>query len=81
MVHHLNRLVNAGLVIHRRNRYELRMKSLTKTVEEVEKDILCVLEDIKEITSEIGNALNFPNRRGLLFPESIWVSGSIQQLV
>lgn len=62
VVHHLNKLRSAGLVIRRENRYELRMRSLQMTLEEIEKDIARVLGDVKRIAREIDEAMSIPSR-------------------
>lgn len=62
VVHHLNRLIRAGLVIRERNRYRLRMRSLGKTIEEVEKDIIRVLNGMKDVAFEIDDELKLPHR-------------------
>lgn len=62
VVHHLNRMRRSNLVIRRDNKYELRMHSLQKTLEEVERDILRVLRSLKEVAKEIDSQLGMPYR-------------------
>ncbi len=57
IIHHLNRLIEGGLVIHEGNRYTLRVENLKSLIEEVEKDIKRACEDLKEIAKEIDQRL------------------------
>ena len=62
VVHHLNRMIRSGLVIRRGSYYELRVRSLEKTVEEVERDITRVFENLKAVAREIDDSMNMPRR-------------------
>jgi len=53
IIHHINRLMESGLVIHDGNRYLLRVDNLQTLVEEVEKDIKRTTEDLKNIAKDI----------------------------
>ena len=57
IIHHINRLMESGIVIHEGNRYTLRVENLRSLIEEVEKDIKRACEDLKEIAKEIDNKL------------------------
>ena len=57
VIHHINKLMESGLVIHEGNRYTLRMENLKSLIEEVEKDIKRACEDLKEIAKEIDERL------------------------
>lgn len=57
VVHHLSRLIDAGLVINRSNRYFLRVGSLTLLIEELEKDLKRTCDDLKEVAAEIDRNL------------------------
>ena len=63
VVSHLNRMMASGLVIRQDGKYELRMRSVEKTVDEVEKDICRVLQNVKEIARDVDYRL------GLLYRE------------
>ena len=58
VVHHLNKLIEAGLVITERNRYILRSSNLELLLDEMEKDIKQTLEDIRKIASDLDKELN-----------------------
>ncbi len=57
IVHHLNKLMESGIVIHEGNNYILRVENLTSLIEEVERDIKRACEDLKEIAHNIDNRL------------------------
>ena len=62
MVHHLNKMIQSGLAVHREGRYELRDMSLQRTVQEVKRDIDRVFEDIEHIAKSIDENLNLTYR-------------------
>ncbi len=53
VIHHINKLMEAGLVIHEKNNYMLRVDNLKMLISEVEKDIQRTLGDLKEVASDI----------------------------
>ena len=53
VIHHLNKLMESGLVIHSKNQYLLRVDNLKALVEEVEKDIQRTTADLKKIAEDI----------------------------
>lgn len=57
IIHHINKLIESGLVIHEGNRYILRVDSLKSLIEEVEKDIKRACDDLKEVANEIDERL------------------------
>jgi len=57
IIHHINKLMESGLVIHEGNRYILRVESLKTLIDEVEKDIKRACEDLKEVAKEIDERL------------------------
>ena len=59
VVHHLNKLMEAGLVIHEANTYILRVNNLSELIEEIEKDIKRTLEDLRDIAKSIDSRLNY----------------------
>lgn len=63
-IHHLNKFIRAGLVLRTSNVYELRMQNLTRTLEEIRKDIARTFLNLFEITREIDEALMLPRREG-----------------
>ncbi len=57
VVHHLNRMVEAGLVAADKNRYFLRAGNLKNLIIEIQKDADRTFEDLKETASEIDRGL------------------------
>ncbi len=48
IVNHLNKLISAGLVVRRKNRYELREQTLEQTIRELRRDMERMLDDMEE---------------------------------
>lgn len=57
IIHHVNKLMESGLVVHEGNTYTLRVENLKSLIEEIEKDIKRATEDLKEIAKDIDNRL------------------------
>jgi predicted transcriptional regulator len=57
VIHHINKLIGAGIVTHYRNRYMLRVDNLSSLIEEVEKDIRRTCESLKSVATEIDAKL------------------------
>lgn len=58
VIHHLNKLREAGLVIHEKNNYLLRVQKTKELVEELQKDMERAFDDIKIIADSIDKGLN-----------------------
>ena len=58
VVHHLNKLMEAGIVLHTGNRYILRVDNLEMLVEEIKKDVTRSLDDLKDVAKDIDHALS-----------------------
>ncbi|MBI2144195.1 helix-turn-helix transcriptional regulator [Candidatus Woesearchaeota archaeon] len=56
-VHHLNKLLESGIVVEDRNRYALRVANLEVLIEELRKDIRRAMDDLKEIARQIDEEL------------------------
>ena len=57
VVHHLNRLIESGIVTAHRRRYILRVDKLETLVDELQKDIWRSLEDLKAVARKIDEEL------------------------
>ena len=57
VIHHMNKLMESGIVVHEKNRYLLRVDNLSALINEVEKDIQRTCNDLKEIAEEIDKRL------------------------
>ena len=53
VVHHLNKLMQAGLVIQAGRGYLLRVANLHQLIEELEKDAIRTLENLKKVAKDI----------------------------
>lgn len=58
VVHHLNRLMESGIVKKEGKRYLLRVRNLTVLVDEIESDIRRACEGLKEVAKEIDALLH-----------------------
>ena len=56
-MHHINKLMDAGIVTYYKNRYMLRVDNLEALIDEVEKDIKRTCESLKAAAKEIDATL------------------------
>lgn len=59
VVHHLNKLLDSGLAVNRRNRYFLRVPNFETLTKEIDRDLKRAVEDLKEIAKEIDDLMDF----------------------
>ena len=57
VVHHLHRLMGSGLVVFTGSRYMLRVSSLSSLVEELERDLLKTMSELKKAAEDIDKRL------------------------
>lgn len=57
VVHYLNKLISSGLIIKIGNKYELREDNLILLINEVEKDVRLIFEDLKKVALEVDKGL------------------------
>ena len=57
VVHHLNKLLESGIVVEDRNRYALRVANLEVLIDELRKDVRRAMDDLKEIARQIDEEL------------------------
>jgi len=62
VIHHLNRMIELGLIIQKEGKYTLRTNNLEELVDEIEQDIRNTLKIIKKISEEMDNVLKLPKR-------------------
>jgi len=55
VIHHINRLMESGIVVYDKNAYMLRVDNLRELIDEVEKDIFRACEDLKKVAEDIDN--------------------------
>jgi predicted transcriptional regulator len=57
VVHHINRLMESGIVVHEGNRYFLRVDKLKALIDEIRKDAMRTIDDLEEVAKEIDEEL------------------------
>ncbi len=57
IVHHLNKLLESGIVVSSRNMYGLRVRNLEILIDELKKDVKRAMDDLKEIARQIDEEL------------------------
>ena len=57
VIHHMHKLMNSGLVVSKGNRYFLRVANMKDLVEEIERDIIRSMKNIKDIAENIDEKL------------------------
>jgi predicted transcriptional regulator len=62
VIYHLKKLMKAGLVVKLNSTYELRMNSFFKTIDEIEREIVSILRDIKKIARDIDSTVGLEHR-------------------
>lgn len=62
MVHHLNKLMKSGLVIFHEGKYKLRERSLSSTIEEIQRDISRIFENLFSVTETLDRTLGLSSR-------------------
>lgn len=58
VIHHINNLMSAGIVIHEYNKYTLRVDKLQDLIEELRRDLMRTLDNLEEVATELDKALN-----------------------
>ena len=57
VIHHLNRLMEHGLIIHEDNRYKLIVSNMENLINEMQKNLDNTLKDLKKIAEDIDKEL------------------------
>ncbi len=57
VIHHINKLIEAGIVITDRNKYMLRVDNLETLVEEIKKDVVRTVDDLRQVAEDIDKWL------------------------
>ena len=58
IIHHINRLMDSGIVVHERKKYLLRVDNLRDLVDEIKKDIERTCLDLKDVAEDIDRRLS-----------------------
>ena len=59
VVHHINNLLSAGIVIDKNGRYYLREKSIEKMIQQMKADITKTYDDMIDVAKKIDEKLDF----------------------
>ncbi len=59
VVHHLNKLMQSGIVVSEKNKYYLRVDNLDALISEIEKDLERTIEDMRDVARKVDNYLGF----------------------
>ncbi len=62
VIHHLNRMLDLGLILQRGGRYTLRTNNLEELVDEIERDIQNTMKIIRKISEDIDRKFKLPTR-------------------
>ena len=57
VIHHINKLIESGLVVPARNRYILRVDSLRGLIDELKRDVEKTLEELGTIADKIDETM------------------------
>ena len=57
VIHHINKLLDAGIVVQAHRGYILRVNTLRELIDEVEKDLRRTCDDLKSMAEEIDESL------------------------
>lgn len=55
VVHHLNKLMDAGIVVHIQGRYALRVEKLELLIQELERDLRNSLAELRHVATDIDH--------------------------
>ncbi len=58
VVHHMNKLMDSGIVVHYQGGYMLRVDNLSSLIDEVEKDLKKTCESLRSVAKEIDGMLD-----------------------
>ncbi|MFQ6064845.1 MAG: helix-turn-helix domain-containing protein [Candidatus Bathyarchaeia archaeon] len=62
IIHHLNKMIKSGLVIYHEGQYKLRGRSLKSTIEEIERDLGRIFEDLFHVAEAIDESWGLLSR-------------------
>ncbi|MEK6909436.1 MAG: winged helix-turn-helix transcriptional regulator [Nanoarchaeota archaeon] len=62
IIHHISHLIESGLVAQHENKYMLRVENLETLMEELQRDLQRVFEDLKTMAQELDDQLGLLKR-------------------
>jgi len=57
VIYHVGRLMDAGILIKRGNQYELRGRNLQELLEHIERDVMELLQELRDVARRIDESL------------------------
>lgn len=57
VIHHINKLIDSGLVVSQKNRYKLRTRNICHLIKEIEQDIDEAFKEMEKIAKKIDQQL------------------------
>ncbi len=57
VIHHIHRLIEAGIVVPEKNKYYLRVEKLLDLINEMERDVIQTCNDLREIADDIDRKM------------------------
>lgn len=57
VVHHINRLMSSGIVVHEQGGYVLRVENIQRLIEEIHRDTEQLFEHLRKVSKEIDQWL------------------------
>lgn len=57
VVHHLNRLMEAGIIVTEKNGYMMRSSNLENLVEDIENDLVSLMGSLKKVAKDIDKEI------------------------
>lgn len=63
VVHHLNKLMTAGLVVSDRNKYLLRDNNMENLIEDLRADVERTFDELRKMAEDIDDSLGFERRK------------------
>jgi len=58
VIHHINKLMEAGIVVADKNKYMLRVDNLEVLIDEIKRDVENTVSDLKDVAKKIDDVLD-----------------------
>ena len=59
VIHHINKLMESGIIVSDGRRYSLRVDSLKELIKEIKKDVRRTIDDLEEEAEKLDKVLGF----------------------
>ena len=57
VIHHINKLMDSGMIISQKNKYKLRTRTINKLIKEIEEDVEEIFKEMEKIAKKIDKKL------------------------